>query len=106
MKLIYLHCTTYFLDAFLLQMILNFFKAFKKFIYLLIFGWARYSLLCNGLSLVVASGGCPSCSVQTSHCGGFSCCGAQALRAWAQFVVLGFYCPVACGIFPDQGLNL
>ena len=27
----------------------------------------------------------------TSHCGGFSCCGAQALGAWASVVV-------ACGL--------
>ena len=28
-----------------------------------------------------------SCSVQASHCGGFSCCRALALRAWASVVV-------------------
>ena len=27
------------------------------------------------------------CGVQASHCGGFSCCGAWALDAWASVVV-------------------
>ena len=41
----------------------------------------------------------------------FSCCGAQALGAWASVVVtwglqsVGFSCPVACGIFPEQESN-
>ena len=41
----------------------------------------------------------------------FSCCGAQALGAWASVVVTwglqsaGFICPVACGIFPEQESN-
>ena len=33
-----------------------------------------------------------SCATQVSHCGVFSCCGAQTQET--------------CGIFPDQGLNL
>ena len=37
-----------------------------------------------GFSLVVVSKG--SCSVRTSHCGGFSCCRAQALGTWASVV--------------------
>ena len=43
------------------------------------------------LSLVVASGATLRCSVQASHGGGFSCCGAQALGTWASVVV-------ACGL--------
>ena len=51
----------------------------------------------------------PSCCVQpfssfhawASHCGGCSCRKAQALV----FVVHGFSCPTACGIFPDSGSN-
>ena len=35
----------------------------------------------RGLSLVVASGATLRCRVRASHCGGFSCCGAQALGA-------------------------
>ena len=57
--------------------------------------------------------------VVASHCGGFSCCGAWALGAWASVVVVhglyragsvvvahGLSCSTACGNFPDQGLNL
>ena len=46
--------------------------------------------------------------LQASHCGGFSCCGAQALR-WVGFCSWGMHslsCSVTCGIFPDQGSNL
>ena len=45
---------------------------FFKFI--LIIGCAG-SLPCTGFPIVVMG---------ASHCGGFSCCGAQALGAWAQ----------------------
>ena len=48
-----------------------------------------------------------SCSVWASHCNGFSCCRAQALgHAGSVVVVHGLSCPVACGIFLDQWLNL
>ena len=64
-----------------------------------------------------------SYSAWASHCGGFSCRGAQALGCmgfssfsvvaadWLQstgsvVVLHGPSCPVPCGIFPDQGLNL
>ena len=50
-----------------------------KFTYLFIFG-------CAGSSLGHADF-LSSCGVQASHCGGFSCCGAQALGAWASVVV-------------------
>ena len=37
---------------------------------------------------------------------GFSCCRAWALGTQASVaLVLGFSCPSASGIFPDQGLN-
>jgi len=42
-------------------------------------------------SLVLESGGWSSWGVQASHCGGFSCGGAQALGARASVVV-------ACGL--------
>ena len=46
------------------------------------------------------------CGARASHCGGFSCCGAQALGARAPVVVVhGLSCPAACGNFPDQGSN-
>ena len=49
-----------------------------------------------------------------SHCGGFSCCRAQArglagfssCSMWAQYLWhTGLVAPVACGIFLDQGSN-
>ena len=47
-----------------------------------------------------------SCSTQASPCSDFSCCGAWALDAHASVVVARrLSCPVACGIFPDQGSN-
>ena len=49
--------------------------------------------------------------MQASHCGGFSCCGAWALGAWASVVVAHkLSCSAAFGVFPaclipDQGSN-
>ena len=51
--------------------------------------------------------------IRDSYCGGFSCCGARALGAWASVVVarelsscgMRLSCSAACGIFPDQGSN-
>jgi len=48
------------------------------FIYLCICGCAGSSLLCMALSSCGEQGPLPSCGVQVSHCGCFSCC-----RAWA-----------------------
>ena len=65
-------------------------------------------------SLIVASGGCSSCGVRASRCSGFyvaedrlqsSQALVQSLQALVGFVVHGRSCSVACGIFPDQGLN-
>ena len=43
---------------------------------------------------------------RASHWGGFSCCGAQALGcAGSVAVAHGLSYSVACGIYPDQGLN-
>lgn len=64
--------------------------------------------LCR-LSLIEVSGGYPSCSVPPSHCGGFSCCRAQALghvglsgygsqALGHRFNSCGKW-PAACGIF-------
>ena len=41
----------------------------------------------RGLSLVAASGATLRCGARASHCGGFSCCRAQALGARASVVV-------------------
>ena len=89
-------------------------QSFKKlFIYLLfIFGVGGGAVLglccckqtfftCNKWRLF------SSCRVWASHCGGFSCCRLQALECLGSVVVAhGFSCPLACGIFPDQGSNL
>ena len=57
----------------------------------------------------------PLCwDVQTSHCGGFSCFGAQALVCGLRYlqhtgsmvVAHRLSCFMTCGIFPDQGSNL
>ena len=71
---------------------------------LFIFGCIGSSLLSNGLR---RAGATLRCGAQASHCGGFSCCRARALGARASVVVeCGLSCSAACGIFPDQGLNL
>ena len=69
--------------------------------YLFIYLWPRWVFVAaRRLFLVVASGATLRCGVWASHCG------AWALGARASVVVAhGFSCSVACGIFPDQGLN-
>ena len=57
------------------------------FIYLFIFGCVGSSLLCMSFLKLQRVGATLSCSVRTSHCGGFSCCGARALGARASVVV-------------------
>ena len=48
----------------------------------------------------------PSCREQTSPCGAFSCCGAQALDKGASVVgVHRLSCPEGREIFPDCGSN-
>ena len=77
-------------------------KSFQMFFYLFISG-------CRGLcrhawALVV---------VCRFHCSAFSCCEAWALGhvgfsscgSGSVVVVHGLGCPIACGIFMDQGLN-
>ena len=75
--------------------------------FLLFFFWLCWVLVAvPGLSLVVASRDYSSLRCEGFHCSGFSCCGAQTLGARASVVVAhGLSCSVACGIFPDQGLN-
>ena len=84
-----------------------------KFIYLFTYLWLCWVFVSvRGLSLVVASGGhsslwCAGLSAQASHYHSLSCCGAQAgsRRAGSVTMAHGPSCSVACGIFPDQGLN-
>ena len=92
--------------------------------FLFLFGCAGSSWL-SRLSLVAMSGGYSLLQcVQASHWSGFSYCGARALGytgfsrcgGWAQklrlqgsgsiVVAHRLHCLAACGIFPDQGLNL
>ena len=60
------------------------FVLFLNFIYFWLW-WVFIAV--RGLSLVVASRGYLRCSAWASHYGGFSCCGAWALGAWASVVV-------------------
>ena len=57
----------------------------------------------RGLSLVVVSGATLELRGWVFHCGGFSCCRAQALGARALVAVphgLSYF--TACGVFPEQ----
>jgi len=69
--------------------------------------WLRWVLVAaRGLFLVVASEGRSLLLVWTSHRGGFSCCRAQAVGAWASVVATqGLSCPTACGIFWTRNQN-
>ena len=100
--LLFLHsCTLFFLC-------LSLFSALSGFIYLFIFiyGCVGSSFLCEGFSLVVASGGHSS-----SRCTGLSLLRPLLLRstgsrrAGSVIADHGPSCSAACGIFPDQGLN-
>ena len=55
---------------------------------------------CAGFFLVAVSKGYSP----VAHCGGFSCCGAQALGCTGSIAVAnGLSCSVTYGIFLDQG---
>ena len=63
---------------------------YSSHLLLFIFGCPGSSLLCEGFHCLWQARAPARCSAQASHCGGFSCCGAQALRrrlsscgAWA-----------------------
>ena len=48
-----------------------------------------------------------SCGAQASHCSGFSCCSAWAIgHAGSVVMAHKLSCPMACGIFLDQGSTL
>ena len=84
---------------------------------LFIFGSAGSSLLHAAFLLLQWAGASLCCSPWASHCGGFSCCGAdsrhpdfsrcstQALEYGSVVVVHRLSYFEACAIFPDQGLN-
>ena len=80
--------------------------SFFKF-YLFIYFWLCWVFISvRGLSLVAASGGHSS-----SRCAGFSLSSpllsrsTSSRRTGSVVVAHGPSCSVACGIFPDQGLN-
>ena len=50
-------------------------------------GCVESSLLRVGFLYLRRAGATLCCGAQTSHCGGFSCCGAQALGTRASVVV-------------------
>ena len=60
-------------------------------IYLFMFGCVGSLLLCAGFLKLSRVGATLRCGAWASHCGGFSCCRAGALGAWASVVV-------ACGL--------
>ena len=88
--------------------------------------FTRSWLLHAGFLQLRQAGATPCCRVQASHCTCFSCCRAWALGTWAsvpaacrlRIVAHGLQSSSlvvvahrlsgceACGIFPDQGLNL
>ena len=99
---------------------------FQKIIYLFAFGCVGSSLLCGLFSSCAKQGLLSSCREQASDRGGFFCCGRalglkgfSSCSTWHSIVVAprlqstgsiavarGLSCSAACGIFPDQGLNL
>ena len=66
---------------------INFFFLINLFIQFIYF-WLHWVFVAVcGLSLVAVRGVTLHCSAWASHCGGFSCCGAWALGAWASTAV-------------------
>ena len=96
---------------------LLFVDCFFKFLF--IYLWRRVFVAARSFLQLWRAGATLHCSEQASHCGGFSCCGAQGLGTQASVVVAHglqsagsvvvahrLSCSAACGIFPDQGSNL
>ena len=69
----------------------NFFILTIIFKNVFIFGYVRSSLLSAGFLQLWRAGATLHCGARASHFGGFSCCRARALGAWASVVV-------ACGL--------
>ena len=68
-------------------LIYSFIHSFILNIYLFIFGCVGSSLLHVGFLQLLRARATLHGGVRASHCGGFSCCGAQALGARASVVV-------------------
>ena len=84
------------------------FYLFHSFLAVLGLHWCMWDFSSCREQGILSSLGLPSSSgAQASPCGGFSCCRLQALGTQASVAVAhGFSCSIACGTFPDQGLNL
>ena len=73
------------------------------FVFIIYFWLCWVFVAARGLSLVAENGDYSLLRCTAPHCGGFSCCGAQALGVRASVVVAhGLSCFVACGIFPTR----
>ena len=111
------------LDVFLVDSRIFIFSNLVKVLFWIVYYWLIFycagSLLLPRLfSSCSEQGLLPTCGARASHWGGFSCCRAQtleqrgfrivtlALEHRLSGVVHGLSCPVACGVFLDQGLNL
>ena len=68
---------------------------FPFFFFQFIFGCTGSSLLSASFLQLWRVGATLRCGARASHCGGFSCCGAQALGAWAS--VLAAHGLGSCG---------
>ena len=70
-------------------LIVVFFFKINLFLFNLFYFWLHWAFVAESrLSLIAVSGGYSSpCGAQASHCGGFSCCRAQALGMLASVVV-------------------
>ena len=96
LELIFLHFSLY----------ISVFWIFYFLFLFFFFGCVESSFLCEGFSLVVASGGHSS-----SRCVGLSLSWPLLLRSTGSrrtgsvIVAHGPSCSAACGIFPDQGSN-
>ena len=77
------------------------------FCFVLFSGCVGSSLLRGGFLQLLRAGATLCSGARASHCGGFSCWGAQAPGAPASVVVVQrLSCSAACGIFLDQRSNL
>ena len=79
------------------QLELKFLEVLKN---VFIYFWLHWIFAVQGLSLVGASGATLPCGAQASHCGGFSCCRAQALGLKGfSSLVYRLSCSLPRGIF-------
>ena len=83
------------------------FHIFEVYLFVSGFSWLHWVLVIAAQTFSSEWGLLSCYSAWASHCIGFSCCGAQVLgHAGSVVAAHGLSCPSACGIFPDQKLNL